>query len=74
MTRWPTVVEIRVCSTPKTLVSTALRIMPSASRLSSPVRPSGSATSRIAFRRNGEATETSDDAPTSSPTIARRPR
>ncbi len=74
MTRWPTVVEIRVWSTPNTLVTTAVRIMPSASRLSSPVRPSGIATSRISFSRNGEATPTSEEAQTSSPTTARRPR
>ncbi|CAM5464016.1 hypothetical protein SFUMM280S_10949 [Streptomyces fumanus] len=74
MTRWPTVVEIRVCRTPKTLVSTAPRIMPRASRLSSPVRPSGMATSRISFSRKGVATETSDAAPTSRPTTVSRPR
>lgn len=74
MTRCPTVVEMRVCSTPKTLVSTALRIIPSASRLSRPVRPCGIAVSRISFSRKGVATETSDAAPTSRPTTASRPR
>lgn len=74
MTRWPTVVEINVCSTPKTLVRTALRIMPRASRLSRPVRPCGIATSRISLRRNGVATETSEAAPTSRPTTVSRAR
>ena len=35
--------------------------MPSASRLSSPVRPCGIAVSRTSRSRNGEATETSED-------------
>ena len=51
MTRWPTVVEIRVCRTPKTLVMTAVAIMPRASRLSSPVRPCGMAVSRISLQQ-----------------------
>lgn len=74
MTRWPTVVEISVCRTPKTLFITAVRIMPRASSDSSPVRPWGMAVSRISRSRNGEATETSDEAPTSSPTSVSRPR
>ncbi len=74
MTRCPTVVEISVWSTPKTLVTTAVRIMPRASRLSSPVRPCGIATSSISLRRNGEATPTSEEAPTSRPTTASLPR
>lgn len=74
MTRWPTVVETRVWSTPKTLFTTAVAIMPRASRLSRPVRPCGIAVSRMARSMNGEATETSDEAQTSSPTSARRAR
>lgn len=74
MTRWPTVVEIRVCRTPKTLFITAVRIMPRASSDNSPVRPWGMAVSRISRSRKGEATDTSDEAPTSSPTSASRPR
>lgn len=74
MTRWPTVVEMKVWSTPNTLVTTAVRIMPSASRLSSPVRPCGIATSSISRSMNGEATPTSEEAPTSRPTTASRPR
>ncbi len=74
MTRWPTVVEIRVCRTPKTLVSTAVTIMPAASRVSRPVRPWGIATSSTARSRKGEATETREEAATSRPTVASRPR
>lgn len=74
MTRCPTVVEISVCRTPKTLVITAVRIMPSASSVSRPVRPWGIAVSRISRSRNGEATDTSEEAPTSRPTKVSLPR
>lgn len=73
MTRWPTVVEISVCSTLKTLFTTAAAIMPSTSRLSRPVRPCGIAVSRTARSRNGVVTETTAEAATSRPTTARRP-
>ena len=74
MTRCPTVVDSSVCSTPKTLVVTAMAIMPAASSVSRTVRRWGIATSRTSRSRNGEATETREEAATSSPTTARRAR
>ncbi len=73
MTRCPTVVEISVCSTLSTLVTTAAAIIPSASSVSSPVRRSGIAVSSTARNRNGVTTDTTADAATSSPTTASRP-
>ncbi len=74
MTRWPTVVEIRVWSTPKTLLTTAVATMPSTRTVSRPVRPCGIAVSSTARSRNGVVTETTAEAATSRPTTARRPR
>ena len=71
MTRWPTLVDTYVCETLNELFATATTIMARASRVSSPVRPWGRATSMIARIRNGLTSETSDEAATSTPTKSR---
>ncbi len=74
MTRWPTVVETRVCSVSNTVVTTATRIMPRASSVSRPASLAGMATSSTSRSRNGEASDTSEDRTMSAPTTASRPR
>ena len=71
MTRCPTLVDTYVCETLKELLAIDTTTMPMASRVSSPTRPWGRATSMIARIRNGLTRDTRDEAPTRTPTNSR---
>ncbi len=60
MTRWPTVVEIHVCTTPSTDVIAATTTMPPTSHDSSRRSSCGRATSMISRSRNGDAMPSTD--------------
>jgi hypothetical protein len=62
MTRWPTTVEIQVCTTPSALVRAATPTMPATSQISRVRSAPGSASSMTARSRNGWAIATTEEA------------
>ena len=74
MTRWPTLLESQVCTTPIAPLATDDAIMPSTSRVSRVVSFCGIAVSRIPRSRNGLTTPMPADSTISPSRIASRGR
>ena len=74
MTRWPTVVDSHVWTTPNTAVSTVTASMPPTAHSSRGTSCPGIASSMTRRIRNGVARETTEEATIRATTTASRPR